>query len=151
MTPDAPEILRRIRGVLLSTVTPEVQTPAVRAQVGYAAGLLDLLAQEWDEEAERLETEITDLRRSLGRLASALPLGREGVPELARESPATSGAAETTGRSAQLREDLRLRASLVETVQAAGAADPALLPSDVRAELNALLRRTAERRRGLSQ
>lgn len=140
--PNGEQILRGVERSLLTHVLPELSSPYAQAQVRYAALLLNLLAAEWDDAAQRLLDDNAALRAWCGRAANALAHAQPGLADTLR---AAAREQEPDIRLSTLSAaNDRLRALTTRALRAltanGGAAD------DLLQELRHALRRSVQRR-----
>lgn len=69
LRPGGVEILRGIQRSLQEQILPEVRSEYATAQVHYALMLLNALAAEWDDAAQRLVDDNADMRNIAGHLS----------------------------------------------------------------------------------
>jgi hypothetical protein len=151
LRPNALEIIRGIQVSLLTHVAPEVQSAYARAQVQYALGLLQMLAEEWDVTPQRLMEENRSLR-ALFREAAEAVQSVEGTGGLARRleeaAAADDGDLTISALSARNQDLQALLAELMEVMDAPDAGDTAPLErlrGAVRRELRAHVERRPSR------
>lgn len=87
MRPEPPQVMLGMAGVLGAQVAPELQTPFGLQTVGSVAGILAMIAQDYDRAAARLVEENDAIVGLLMRATRALPmtdLRRQVLSELGR-------------------------------------------------------------------
>lgn len=111
MRPDVPRVLNGIAMNLATRIMPEVGTPFAQNDLSHAAGLLIMIAQEFDRAAARLVEENAAILAILARAQSAIE--EPGLQDrISRELSAIPG--EDLHVSALLGENDRLRALLID-------------------------------------
>lgn len=111
MKPDPPIVLRGIGQTLATRVLPELRTPYGFQTVGLSAGILNMIAQEYDRAAARLVEE-NDVLRQL--FADALDVvGDDDVCRRLREAVDESPARDYRVSTLQAEND-GLRALLID-------------------------------------
>ncbi|MGI8925296.1 MAG: hypothetical protein ACR2HN_01455 [Tepidiformaceae bacterium] len=111
MRPDPVQVLYGLAGVLTTEIAAEMATPFGLQTVNGAAGILAMIAQEYDRAAARLAAENEAVAHLLRRAADSLPAG-----ELAGRALAEAGSPlnEDLHVSRLQAENDRLRRALVE-------------------------------------
>ncbi len=75
MRPQPPQVLLGMAGVLMMQLAPELQTPFAQQNIGSVAGILTMLAQEYDRAAARLAEENDAMVALFRRASRAIPTG----------------------------------------------------------------------------
>ena len=141
MRPDVPRVLNGVAMSLATEVMREVQTPFGQNALSYAAGLLTMIAQEFDRAAARLVEENAAILAILARAQSAMD--DPGLQDrIARELGQIPG--QDLRVSALQAENDRLRALLIDvhaTVEAMDTAEARALDQLIWEELQESTRR----------
>ena len=89
MKPDPPMVLRGIGHTLATRVLPELRTPFAFQTVGLSAGILNMVAQEYDRASARLVEENDVLRQLFSDAVEVVEDGalRTRLREAADEAP----------------------------------------------------------------
>lgn len=143
MRPNADELLRGVATSLVSVIAPQIAAPFAQAQVQHIAGVLGMLAAEWDGAADQLVQENAALQRFC-RLATecidpASPAGVATLQAAADLPPVTDFRLSTLRR-----RNAELWAA-VESLLAPAATDE--LPASLTEGLKPLLRAYVSARR----
>lgn len=142
MRPNGEEVLRGVQGALLTYVLPEVQSAYARTELMIALSLLGIVADDWDDAAQRLADDNAALRALARRASDALADDDAIVANL---RPLAAEAESSLRLSGLAAANERLRAALgrlAPMLEAAGS--PGL--RDLRAAVMDHLRADAESR-----
>lgn len=152
MQPDAFELIRGVRTLLLESILPQTTAPHLKMQVGLAIGMLDSAARELDDqpniaaERQRVRSLTVAFEEALGEAGiddadsiTALDIAREGTQP--REDSATQPVRDPAIDSTRL---LAAMDALCLLVEKHGGASPRL--AELARDVDAALREQVARR-----
>ena len=125
MRPQPPQVLMGMAGVLMMQVAPELQTPFAQQNIGSVAGILAMLAQDFDRAAARLAEENEAMVALFRRASTAVPtrpLQSRIVQEIAANPNADIHVSKLQAENDRLRRLLVEVHALVEPLPGAEAA-----------------------------